>query len=285
MPGSLLLGLAATGIVTFIFSLYAFESIEAFTIGNAKWVSEQLDIMFITISPKLMYRILILGPFIIGISVCILFWPHLFFSILFGSIAVILGFKLPKPLIRSLLIRRARRVNIQMVDALTLMANALRSGLSITQALQVVADEMPNPLSQEFHLILSEHRVGESLEKAFQNFSARMNNEDTEMFVTAVVVLRETGGNLAETFETIVHTIRERMKLENKIAALTTQGVLQGTIVTLIPFALMILLSVIDASHMAPLFTTLPGYIMLALMLTFQVTGGLLIKKIVTIKV
>ena len=281
----LLLGLMATGIFVFLFSLFAFESIEKFTVGNAKWVSERLDVMFITISPKIMFQILMISPFVVGLGIFFLFWPHLVFSILFGLATIVLGFRLPKPLIESLLRKRAQKVNVQMVDALTLMASALRSGLSLTQALQVVADEMPNPLSQEFNLILSEHRVGVPLEKSFQNFAERMNNDDSEMFVSSVVVLRETGGNLAETFETIVHTIRERIKLENKIAALTTQGVLQGTIVTLIPFGLMILLSLIDSSHMAPLFTTLPGYIMLGLMLTLQILGGLTIKKIVTIKV
>jgi len=181
--------------------------------------------------------------------------------------------------------RRTQKLNTQMVDGLTLMANALRSGLSLIQAIQLLIEEMPAPLSQEMNLILSEQRIGVPVEKAFQNFADRVTNEDIEMFVTAVIVLRETGGNLAETFDTIVHTIRERMKLQNKIVAMTTQGVLQGTIVTLMPFALMLLLSLIDPSHMKPLFTTMPGYVMLALMLTLQAIGGLMIKKIVTIKI
>ena len=135
------------------------------------------------------------------------------------------------------------------------------------------------------NLILSEQRIGVPVEKSFQNFSARMKTEDVEMFVTSVIVLRETGGNLAETFDTIVHTIRERLKLENKISAITAQGVWQGRILTVAPFVLMLGLNAIDPSHMQPLFTTLPGYILLAIMLILIGVGALMIKKIVTIRI
>lgn len=281
----LLLGLILFGILIFVIALYSYGFIEAQTAGNAKWVAEKLDLMFIPIPAKRLYPILMIGPFVAGVALFWLFSPFYAWGLLFGIATVILGFRLPRPIIQMLVKRRTRKLNVQMVDGLTLMANALRSGLSLMQALQLLVEEMPAPLSQEMNLILSEQRIGVPVEKAFQNFAERVNNEDIEMFVTAVVVLRETGGNLAETFDTIVHTIRERMKLENKIVAMTTQGVMQGTIVTLMPFALMLLLSLIDPSHMKPLFTTMPGYIMLALMLALQAIGGLMIKKIVTIKI
>jgi len=279
------IGLILVGIFVFIIGILTYTSIEAHTTGNAKWVSEKMDVMFMPISQEAAYRILVIVPFVMGVSIFFVFWPHIFPGLFMGLVAVLLGFKLPRPIIEGFLAARARKLNMQMVDGLTLMANALRSGLSLMQALQILVDEMPNPLSQEMSLILSEQRIGVSVEKAFQNFADRVALEDTEMFVTSVIVLRETGGNLAETFDTIVDTIRERIKLENKINAMTTQGVLQGTIVTLMPFALMILLTLIDPEHMKPLFSTIPGYIMLGIMLTFQLIGGLLIKKIVTIKI
>lgn len=281
----LLIGLLLIGIVVFIVTFISYQWIENWTFGNAKWAAEKLDLMFITASPQKTARILMIGPFILGIVMGFLFWPNVFFSLFFGTLVAILGFKLPKPLIDLFLKKRLQKLNVQLVDGLTLMASSLRSGLSLMQAIQVVQEQMPNPLSQEMNLILSEQRLGTSVEKSFQNFAARANIEDIEMFATAVVVLRETGGNLAETFATIVHTIRERMKIQNKISALTAQGVLQGTIITLMPFALMILLYLIDPSHMMPLFSTLPGYIMLFLMLCLQAIGGLMIKKIVTIRV
>jgi len=285
MSVTLLIGLILSGVLTFILAYYSYGSIEAQTAGNAKWVAEKLDMMFIPIPAKRLYPMLIIGPFFCGFGMFWLFWPFHAWGLFLAIIMIVLGFKLPRPFIEMLVKRRTQKLNTQMVDGLTLMANALRSGLSLIQAIQLLIEEMPAPLSQEMNLILSEQRIGVPVEKAFQNFADRVTNEDIEMFVTAVIVLRETGGNLAETFDTIVHTIRERMKLQNKIVAMTTQGVLQGTIVTLMPFALMLLLSLIDPSHMKPLFTTMPGYVMLALMLTLQAIGGLMIKKIVTIKI
>src|SRR3989338_8020790 len=213
------------------------------------------------------------------------FFVVLVFFFFLASVAVLVGFKLPMPLMGYLSKKRQLTINTQLIDGLTLMSSALRSGQSLVQAVQHTAEEMPDPLSQEMNLILSEHRLGLTIEEAFLNFARRVESEDIEMFVTAVVVLRETGGNLAETFDTIVHTIRERLKLENKVSAMTMQGVLQGTIVTLMPFALMILLTLIDSTHMSPLFTTIPGYVMLGLMLILQLIGGVMIKKMVTIKI
>ena len=103
-----------------------------------------------------------------------------------------------------------------MVDALSLMSNGLKSGLSIVQSLGLVTQEMPNPIRQEFNLILSENKLGVSLEDAFINLAKRIKSDDVEMFVTSVNILKETGGNLAETFDTIVITIRERIKVEKQ---------------------------------------------------------------------
>ena len=91
-----------------------------------------------------------------------------------------------------------------------------------------MTQEMPNPIRQEFNLILSENKLGVSLEEAFVNLSRRIKSDDVEMFVTSVNILKETGGNLAETFDTIVITIRDRIKVEGKIKAMTQSGPVQG---------------------------------------------------------
>ena len=105
------------------------------------------------------------------------------------------------------------------------------------------------------------------------------------MLVVAINILKETGGNLSETFQTIVSTIRERQKLEKKISAMTAQGVMQGIIVTSIPFLLMGVFYALDPGHIMPMFTTTLGLVFLAAMLGLQLIGGIMIKKIVTIKV
>ena len=165
------------------------------------------------------------------------------------------------------------------------MSNAMRSGLNVPQALQLCADELGNPLSQEFLLVLSQNKIGTTLEEALSNLSVRMPHDDIEMFTTSVNILKETGGNLAETFETISYTIRERIKVESKISAMTAQGVMQGIIVVFMPFVLGAILYSIDPERIGPLFSTLPGWILLTIMISLQAAGGFMIWKIVQIRV
>jgi tight adherence protein B len=105
------------------------------------------------------------------------------------------------------------------------------------------------------------------------------------MFVTAVNILQETGGNMAETFQTIVYVVRERQKIEKKIEAMTAQGMMQGTIITLVPLGLLVLFYMVDPNYVKVLFTTTLGLIALFVMFTLQIVGGIAMRKIVRIKV
>jgi tight adherence protein B len=173
----------------------------------------------------------------------------------------------------------------QMVDALTIMANGIKSGSNPQQAMQRVVEIMGNPVSAEFSQVITQTQFGQSFEEALTDLSERIKRPDVQMFVVAINILKETGGNLSETFTTIVTTIRERQKLEKKISAMTAQGIMQGIIVTCIPFVLMGVFYVLDPTHITPMFDTTLGLLLLAAMLALQVIGGLMIKKIVTIKV
>jgi tight adherence protein B len=203
----------------------------------------------------------------------------------FGGFFVFLGWTLPRRMLSMMHKKRIKKFVLQMIDGLSLMSNGLRSGLNVPQALQIVTEELPNPISQEFGLVLSQNKLGVTLEDAMSNLSVRMPADDIEMFTTSVNILKETGGNLAETFDTISTTIRERIKVESKIAAMVSQGVMQGVIVVLMPFALAAILYAIDPERIAPMFTTIPGWILLMAMMSLQFLGGFTIWKIVQIKV
>jgi tight adherence protein B len=172
-----------------------------------------------------------------------------------------------------------------MVDGLTIMGNGIKSGSNPQQSMQRVVEIMGNPISAEFGQVITQTQFGQSFEEALTDLGTRIPRPDVQMFVVAVNILKETGGNLSETFTTIVLTIRERQKLEKKISAMTAQGVMQGIIVTSIPFLLMGVFYAIDPGHIMPMFTTTLGLVMLVAMLALQVIGGVMIKKIVTIKV
>jgi tight adherence protein B len=172
-----------------------------------------------------------------------------------------------------------------MVDGLGLMSNGLKSGLSVVQALNLVVQEMPNPMKQEFNLVMNENKLGVSLEEAFNNLARRVPAEDVEMFVTAINILKETGGNLAETFDTIVLTIRERVKIENKIAAMTAQGFYQGMIVMAVPPLLGVVISQSDPEFMEPLLTTPVGWAILVVILLLELIGLFVILRVIKIEV
>ena len=245
----------------------------------------KLDLMFIEVSPEKAMKLYVSYLIFLFAFAMVFLYPNLGGGFCFGIFFVFIGWKLPGKVIHTLWKKRIRKFVTQMVDGLSLMSNAMRSGLNVPQALQLVADELGNPISQEFSLILSQNKIGVSLEDAMSNLSIRMPHDDIEMFTTSVNILKETGGNLAETFESIAYTIRERIKVESKIAAMTAQGVLQGIIVVLMPFALGGILYTIDPERIAPMFTTVPGWILLTIMMTLQAIGGFAIWKIVQVKV
>ncbi len=245
----------------------------------------RLDLMFYEISPeKLMQYYLgyLIGLFLLGV---LLLYPSIGGGFCFGVLFVLVGWKIPGKILMVMWKRRIKKFVVQMVDGLSLMSNAMRSGLNVPQALQLVSDELANPISEEFALVLSQNKLGVTLEEAMTNLGVRMPHDDIEMFTTSVNILKETGGNLAETFETIANTVRERIKVESKISAMTAQGVMQGVVVVLMPFVLGAILYVIDPERIGPMFTTIPGWILLTIMMTLQAVGAFAIWKIVQIKV
>ena len=230
-------------------------------------------------------RLLIMSSFGLGFLFFMMAWPSVSIGIFLGLSAGIAGFQLPPLIFKSMYEKRCGVFVDQMVDALTIMANGVKSGSNPQQAMQRVVEIMGNPVSAEFGQVIRQTQFGQSFEEALTDLGERIPRPDVQMFVTAINILKETGGNMSETFETIVSTIRERQKLEKKIAAMTAQGIMQGIIVTCIPFVLGAVFFFIDPTFIQPMFSTTLGLVLLAAMLGLQIMGGLMIKKVVTIKV
>ena len=255
------------------------------SLGTRDYIVEKLNSMFIEVSPDRVLLVLLMTSFGMGALVFLISLPHLFPGIPLAIFVTILGWKAPKPVVNILYKRRVLKFTLQMVDGLALMSNGLKSGLSIVQALGLVAQEMPNPIQQEFNLVLSQNKLGVSLEDAFTNLSKRIVSDDVEMFVTSVNILKETGGNLAETFDTIVETIRARIKVEGKIQSFTTQGFTQGMVIAAIPPILGVVFYSSDPDFMRPLFTTAIGWGIIFVILALESAGVFLIMKIIKIEV
>jgi tight adherence protein B len=228
---------------------------------------------------------ILLLSFGLGALAFLALWPSVLAGFVVGASVTIAGWQLPLLIMKIMYEGRCTRFTDQMVDGLTIMANGIKAGSNPQESMKRVVEIMGAPMSQEFAQVMYQMQVGDSFESALNDLGTRIPRPDVQMFVTAINILKETGGNLAETFQTIVLTIRERQKVEKKIQALTAQGLMQGIIVTMIPFILMVVFLIIDSNFIKPMFNTTLGLVLLFVMLALQIIGGVVIKKLVTIKV
>lgn len=181
--------------------------------------------------------------------------------------------------------RRVRLFDEQFIDAIGVISNALKSGLSLQQAIARVAAQYPVPLSQELSMVGKEAALGMPLEQALVNLSARIESQDLDLFVTATNVVRDVGGNLSEMFDTIADTLRERNTIQGKIKALTSQGRMQGIVIGLMPVALGLILYRLDPGLIMPLFNDPIGWAILFIIAVFEAIGAFFIAKIIRIDV
>jgi tight adherence protein B len=255
------------------------------SLGKKSEIMKHMKLLGMEVSEQKVNNMLLLSSFGLGFLFFLAAWPNFTVGIFIGLSASIAGFQLPPIIFKNLYEKRCSQFVDQMVDALTIMGNGVKSGSNPQQAMQRVVEIMGNPVSAEFGQVVTQTQFGQSFEEALNDLAVRIPRADVQMFVVAINILKETGGNMSETFQTIVSTIRERQKLEKKIAAMTAQGIMQGIIVTSIPFLLLGVFYVLDPSHIMPMFNTTLGLLMLCGMLVLQIIGGVMIKKIVTIKV
>jgi len=223
------------------------------------------------------------------LNICTMFLMIILGWLVFNPIVTVMfgigGFFLPMALIKYYRKRRIKKFNVQLVDALQGMANAFKAGLTFPQAIEHIAREAPAPLSQEFSLFVKEIKLGVPLEEALVNMAKRVGSDDLDLVVVSTNISRQLGGNMAEMFETISGTIRERFRLEGKIDALTSQGRMQGWIVAALPLLLGVVLNYMRPDLMEPMMDHIFGYILVGLILIMEAMGILIIRKIVNIDV
>ncbi|MCR9203046.1 MAG: type II secretion system F family protein [Halobacteriovoraceae bacterium] len=279
------------GFMVFVFCLkysqLIFDWIEMQTLGTRTYIQEKLELLFIEIHPDRLTTILLGFALFCFTSVILFFglWFSWVLGFIFGIGAAVLSFRLPKKLVDKLVHRRIKQYQNQMVDGLTLLSNGIRAGLSVPQALGMVVNELNPPISQEFGLILQQNRIGVTLEECFENLAHRVPTEDNDMFVAAINILRETGGNLAETFDTIVAVIRERIRLQQKIDTYTAQGMFQGTTIACMPFAIAGIYGASDPKSVMLLVNNPIGILATFVAIGLDFFGYFLILKIVKIKI
>ena len=202
-----------------------------------------------------------------------------------GVTGAVAGFFFPFILVNMKIARRMKAFNSQLGDALILIANSLRTGYSFMQASDMVAQEMRPPISSEFSRAVKEMNLGVTIEDALANLGKRINSEDLDLVLTAVLIQRQVGGNLSEVLDNIARTIRERVRIRGEIRTLTAQGRISGIIVSLLPVVLGLVIYLLNPEYVKLLFVHPVGKIMLGVAGLGQVIGIIVIRRIVDIEV
>ncbi|WP_194841293.1 type II secretion system F family protein [Salinibacillus xinjiangensis] len=207
------------------------------------------------------------------------------FNLFITALLPIAGWMGPVFYLNSKRKKRIQACSDQLPQALGTIGTAMKSGFSFMQAMQMVAKEVADPLGPEFEKTIREINLGISMEQAFHNLLERLPNNDLKLVVTAVLIQRSTGGNLAKLFETIEDTINDRVRMKDELKALTSQGKMSAIIISLLPVALGVLLNVISPTYFSPMLQHPLGLVLLGLGAVSGFIGWMVIQKIVRIEV
>jgi tight adherence protein B len=244
--------------------------------GNFK---EELDVARIDVSA---------GRIAAGTVVATILAVWLLWWITGTGVLAILGLGTPF-LVRAAIQRKLSRERSlfdgQLADNLQVIASALRAGQSFSGALAVAVQDAPQPTRREFERVVADERIGVPLDESLGVVARRMNNRDVEQVQLVAALQRQTGGNMAEVLDRAADTIRERADIRRLVKTLTAQGRLSRWVLTLLPFVLGIVLTLVNPGYLDPLFTTNAGRFLLILSVLMVTAGSLVIKRIVEIKV
>lgn len=227
---------------------------------------------FLTYSLAAAFALAVLGFLVIGIPV-------------FGLALTVLGGTLPYLWLRRQKKKRIDRFEESFPEAIDLLGRAVRAGHAVSTGLQMVAEEIGGPVSEEFRVVFEEQRYGLPMEESLLGLVDRLDSMDVKIFVTAILIQRDVGGNLAEILDNISHTIRERFKIQRQVRVFTAQGRMTGYLLAVLPVALGAIIYVMSPEYMGVLFEPGIGRLLISVAVVLQITGYLIIRRIVTIEV
>ena len=240
--------------------------------------AKDLDLLYLEMEAEKFWVFTLLSMVLIGLVGLIL---NANILMMVGLMAI--GFLIPRMVITILRRRRISKFNEQLVEVVELIANSLRVGFNFHQSMKMVVDEMPPPISQEFNLVLRQNRLGTPLHRALEKLNHRLKSEDLNVIVTAVNIAQTVGGDLSDIFTRITETIRKRNLSMRKMESLTTQGKLQGLILSLLPFVVFGILYAWDPSYLRPLFSCREGLTLITMVLALEAIGIFFIMRIVNL--
>ncbi len=242
--------------------------------------AKELDFLFVVREKKKLALIYIVTPLALGAIVFVISQ-----NLIFMAAAIAVGLIVPKIITKNLSMLRRKKFKDQLVDALMVMSSSLKAGMSLNQSFEVLVEEMPSPICDEFSLVIKENKMGVSLEECLAHLRQRMPLDDLALITTAITVARETGGDLTEIFSQLVMTIREKTKLERRVRVLTVQGRLQGVIMMILPIAFAIFIFHASPENFKVLTDDPTGRMLLGISVVLEILGIFFIQKFSKIEV
>ncbi len=226
---------------------------------------------------------ILLSCFLFGLGLvagALFHWPFVL-SIVFG----VFLFVAPTIVVNVKKSNRVKRFVLHFPEALEMFARSLRAGHSFTGAIQMVGQEMPDPIGPEFQKVFDEQNLGIPLRNALIGMTNRIDILDVKFFVTAVLIQRETGGNLAEIIDKIAYVIRERFRIQGQLKIHTAQARLTGIILAFLPIGVAFIIFAMSPGYMQPLWTDPLGRSMILMAVVLQLAGMIVIRRIIRIKI
>lgn len=276
-----LLVLGSVTLLTLVFAPSLEGKLKNWQLKKEKVVEKQLDSLFYyNKSPRSIARFYFILPPVLGLVALAVFRSPL--PIIVG---VGLGLFIPNFIMNIRNVKRRHKFNNQILDAIMILSSSLKGGLSLLQALEVLVEEVPAPMSQEIGLVVRENKMGITLEESLRRLGKRMDMEELNLVINSILVARETGGDLTKVFSRLTTTIRDNRKLKESIKTLTLQGKLQGLVMSVLPVLFVIWVLNVNKHHFDSMLQNETGRMLLIAAGVLQVIGTFLIRKFSTIKI
>jgi tight adherence protein B len=206
-------------------------------------------------------------------------------GLLLGAVLAAAGFMLPALWVSARARSRIGKIERQLAETITLISNAQRAGFAFAQGIEVAAERMGPPISTELARMMFDMNMGASTEDALVAMNERIGSEDLDLVVTAILIQRQTGGNLAEVLDNVTEIMRDRDRIKGEIQSLTASQRMSGVILSLWPIALGLLFFAINPSMMSLMWTTIPGLVLLGIWGTLNLVGFLALRRILRIDI
>lgn len=245
---------------------------------RARDFAREMDRTMLEADIKKVSILYVVGPFVMG------GFGYVKYQLPGLVVGAIIGFIMPKMYAGMLMRKRKKQFDDQLIDALMIMSSSFRGGLSLIQSMEAVVEEMPDPIRQEFGIVLGENKMGVSLEEAMSRLYKRMPSPSLQQMISAILLARETGGNLPAIFSRIVSSIRERRKIEENLKVLTLQGKVQSLVMSGLPIAFFMLVRGTNPTYFNVMLESDIGRILLGVCLFLWVVGTFFIIKISSFK-